>query len=337
MIHIKYRNFKKIKIKDLVPRGRNLYRFNIFFNFKKYRRKKWKIQRGKTMNYRFYRTIVFKRFDLNQKYSFYQKNNVLNVNLKPDMLRMRRFYTYKLKLILKRRLQIFFYSLREKFIKKFIVFRRFIHRFNSFDNNLLMLLLRMGIIINFREARRFIKYYGLSVGSSYFHVDIQKLNSPSSIFDFLDYEKTFYYMFPMETARQSFSMAKEGQLFQPNRIFKGKLYYKTTFYNKRRDYYKLYKVKCRVNLFQRALLLLLRPSLANKTLKPIQDKKNFQTLTPNITMYRNINPFISGILPMPFPINYANMSFFFLNLKIRNQWSHYIDFFMLKKFLQYRR
>jgi hypothetical protein len=338
MVHLKYRNFKTIKLKDLVPRGKNLYRFNVFFNYQKYRRKKWIIQRSKIMNYRFYKTIIFKRFDLNQRYLFFQKNNLLNIELKPDVLKVRKFYTYKIKLKVKRRLEVFFYSLREKFIKKFIVFRRYLHRFDSFDNNLLMLLLRMGIIINPREARKFIKYYGLSLGYSYFDLEIKKLNSEHSFFEFLDYKKTLFYFFPEEMPHRPFTMAKEGQFFQPNRLFKAKFYYKTTFYEDHMEDYILKRVKLRVNLFQRALLLLLRPSMSNDLeLKPIKDEENFPILAKSVTMYRNINPFISGILPMPFPINYANMSFFFLNLKIRNQWSHYIDFFMLKKFLQYRR
>lgn len=334
MILLKYRKFKTIKLKDLVPRGKNLYRFNIFFNIKKYRRKKWEIQRGKTLNYRFYNPIVFKRIDANQKYLFFQRKNALNVSV--NMLNIHKSLTYKLKLMFKRRLQIFFYSLREKFIKKFIVFRHYLHRFNSFDNNLTMLLLRMGIILTFKEARKFIKLFGLTLGKSTFRIVIRKTNIPE-IFTFLEYKRFLVYYFPNDTPNRPFNMAKEEQLFQPSRWLKPLFIYKTTNYNYKDDEYITRKVKLRLNLFQRALLLTLRPTMENRVFQKITNQFNLPTITPNVNMYRNVNAFISGILPMPFPVNYANMSFYFLNLKIRNQWSHYIDFYMLKKFLQYRR
>jgi hypothetical protein len=43
------------------------------------------------------------------------------------------------------------------------------------------------------------------------------------------------------------------------------------------------------------------------------------------------------VFPMPFPVNYQNLSFYFMSFELKNQWHFYYNFFLMKKFLQYGR
>jgi len=46
---------------------------------------------------------------------------------------------------------------------------------------------------------------------------------------------------------------------------------------------------------------------------------------------------LEGVLPYTSTMNFCNLSFIFFSSVVHNQWNFYIDFFSIKKFLQYNR
>lgn len=149
---------KKIKLRDIfVSSDKNIYRTNFFFNYGKYRHKKWKLARSYK---NFEDTVIFKRYAPNisyiPKYSYIiTANKIDGDNIKID--KFNQYLTYKSRLFLKKRLMGFYRIHKTKLLKKFLVFRHMSTHFNVFDTNYEILLIRFGLADGIKEARHLIK------------------------------------------------------------------------------------------------------------------------------------------------------------------------------------
>jgi hypothetical protein len=135
---------------------KNVFRSNFFFNFLKYRKKKWRYFRSP---YQYDDSLIFKRFAPNITYVPKYTQLVTEV-IDIDNFRINKFaqlLSYKSKLWFKDRLLKFFLIRKTKLLKKFLVFRQINIHFNVFDTNFEILLIRLGIAKTIKQARVFVK------------------------------------------------------------------------------------------------------------------------------------------------------------------------------------
>ena len=201
MINTKIYKTKILKLNDIfLPRAtydKNIFRSTFFFNYQKFRHKKWKFQRGFN---NFTDKIIFRRFAPNLSYlPNYSRYVVKPMDVDNIKINHRnQFLTYSAKLFLKRRLLGFFLFQKTKLLKKFLVFRHMNTHFNVFDTNFEVVLLRLGIANSIEQARIYIKNGMLSVNNHIVtqtrhlnHNDLVKLSRKPILFSIIrsDYSK----------------------------------------------------------------------------------------------------------------------------------------------------
>lgn len=287
MIRLKYYKIKKIKLNQLISKDKNLLNLNVFFNFAKFRHKKWNILRSIINKEN--DTFVFARFNLNNIYHQYVETNALNERVKPFLIGIQTYETYKDMLVLKQRVLSFFGFIREKSLKKLLIHRNFSYRFDSFDHTILFLLLRLGFISNLKLAKKLISTFGIGRGN-------QILQDPYRPLNFEDIIKPLWYC-------------------------KFKIYFVLTYYDKKLKKYMAKRKRSIVNFFDYYRILSFNR----------WNQKKFQLVNYSKDLL------VNKVLPMPFPVNYANMSFYFIPFQLKNQHTAFFNMFLIKKFLQYNR
>jgi hypothetical protein len=162
MINALQRKFKKIKLNDIYfkfAEEKNIYRGQFFFNFRKFRKKKWKYHRR---NFLYNDNIIFRRYAPNLTY-VPNYSSYINKTVKGDKLKMNTIsllLSYKSRLFLKRKIRGFFNVRSSCELRKIFVFRHITTHFNVFDSNFDIVLLRLGLADTIREAKEFI-YLGV--------------------------------------------------------------------------------------------------------------------------------------------------------------------------------
>lgn len=181
---------KKIQLNDIFNYKtnpvKNMYRSGYFYNYAKFRRRKWKFQRSAR---NISDEIIFKRYAPNIMYiPNYTK---LLKNKGRDTVKInenKQLFTYRSKLRLKQRLLNFFLIRKAKLLKKFLICRHITTHFNNFDVNYEVLLLRLGIALSIEQARVFIKGGVLKINGHIMkqnhhlnHLDFVQFNSKAVI------------------------------------------------------------------------------------------------------------------------------------------------------------
>jgi hypothetical protein len=135
---------------------KNLFRSTFFFNYVKFRKKKWKYYRSKNQ---FDMNFIFTRYAPNityvPKYTHLVTEPIDVDNMKIN--KMIQLLSYRSKLFLIRRLLGFFLIRKTKLLKKFMVFKQMNIHFNVFDTNFEVLLTRLCIAKTIKEARIYIQ------------------------------------------------------------------------------------------------------------------------------------------------------------------------------------
>lgn len=274
----KYIIKKNIKLKDIFifrSPDKNIFLSDFVFNFQKFRRRKWKYQRGRR-NY--FKKVVFTRFAPNLTYvSMYssfinetlKNQQVIKIDTESQLL------SYRSKLFLKKRLGGFFFVKKFKTLRKLFVYKHMITHFNVFDSNYEVLLLRLGFVKSIKEARNYISFGILRINDRIVN-QTRHLNNNDLV----------------SCSDNPMIFSLYDSIF--NRVFKKYEAYNTTILSKFFDYISL-------------------------LVKEKEEK------------------FLLGILPFISSINFSNFSFFYFNTLMKNQWHFFIDFFIAKKFLHYKR
>jgi len=158
MVNALQRKHKKIKLKDIYIKyavEKNMYRGLLFFNFKKFRRRKWKFHRSKFL---YQPKFVFHRFAPNITY-IPRYNHLIQSQGRIEKIKINEFgqlLTYRSRLALRRKISGFFFVRRYKDLRRMFVFRHMTTHFNVFDSNYELMLVRLGIADTIKEARDFI-------------------------------------------------------------------------------------------------------------------------------------------------------------------------------------
>jgi hypothetical protein len=292
-MRLKYFKIKRVKLINVIPKGRNLINTNLFFNGRKYRSKKWSQQRRRTVNELIYNNFVLRRYNLNTLYWVFCPLNLLNSKLTLYKYRVKNIYKYRDLINLRYKLLIYFHFIRVKLLKKLLVHRHFCYKFDSFDNNIIFLLVKLGLITNsFRHARRFLGKYGLR----------QNTKAVADPYRSINFEDIL-----------SLSRKKKGRF----------RFYEYRYEKMRKRYIRLRK-NLRLTFYSRLRFLEFIRLVIQK------DKSELMVRFSN-----ELN--VNKILPMPFPVNYQTFTFYYMPLKIKNQWTVYYNMFFAKKFLQYNR
>lgn len=150
---------KQVKLKDLFNQytKSNVFRSNFTFNFIKFRKQKWKFQRTYKNQED---SNIYKRYAPNLTYIPNYTKFISLSEKKENKIHINKFiqyFSYKSRLILRKRLMTFFLIRKAKLLKKFLVYRHMTTHFNIFDSNYEVLLLRLGLANSIRQAREFIK------------------------------------------------------------------------------------------------------------------------------------------------------------------------------------
>jgi len=158
MINSKLLIKKQIKLNTLITKKTseiNLLRSDFFFNYSKFRKKKWRLQRD-TNKY-----VLFRRFAPNityiPNYSHYINIKHITKDFPIKIDKSSQLLTYKSRVELRRRLSGFFLIRKKKDLKRFLTYRYMSLHFNVFDSNFEVFLLRLGLVNSIKQARLHIK------------------------------------------------------------------------------------------------------------------------------------------------------------------------------------
>lgn len=155
---LKRRN-RLVKLKDIYIKfapEKNLYRGIFFFNFKKFRKKKWRFHRSRFL---YESNIIFRRFAPNITYIPKYTALLKEKNLRAVKIRIKESFqilTYRSRLELKRKVGGFFSIRRLRDLRRMFVFRHMSTHFNIFDSSYEVMLLRLGLADTIKDARDFI-------------------------------------------------------------------------------------------------------------------------------------------------------------------------------------
>lgn len=155
---LKRRN-KLVKLKDIYIKfapEKNIYRGIFFFNFKKFRKRKWKYHRSWFL---YENNIIFRRFAPNityiPRYTYlFRVKNLRTIKIKIN--ESFQILTYRSRLELRRKVGGFFSIRRLRDIRRMFVFRHMSTHFNVFDSSYEVMLLRLGLADTIKDARDFV-------------------------------------------------------------------------------------------------------------------------------------------------------------------------------------
>lgn len=305
MINSKLLRKKQLKLKTILPLKsyeHNIYRSNFFYNFHKYRKRKWSKQRNAYSN-----IAIFERYAPNltylPEYSFYINiGSYIPRTINVKINKFDQLLNYKSRCLLRSRLSGFFWLRKRKDLKKFLVYRHINLHFNVFDSNYEVFLLRLGILDSIKEIRFYLKQGILKVNNHivtqtrhFMHLDIIKFSKNFINF----YNVNYFYDYKLK------------------RYICNKVYQSLSFFNYIRFYiidYLEYEVD-------------------------FDDEEDYEfdhKYTIEILEKHEKNKFL-GILPFTSVCNFENFSFIYFSTLLKNQWHFFWDFFIMKKFLQYNR
>lgn len=276
---------KRIKLNQIFynKSGDNIFKSNFFFNYKKYRHKRWRFQRSYIT---FNDNHIYTRFSpivsYMPDYSIYI-NEGAHATKRININRFNQTFSFKTKFQLKKRLLYLYLCRKSESLKKFVWNRHMTKNFTKFDAHYEMLLLRLGFVNSMQQAK------------SYVSKGILEVN---------DYIKT-----------QTTCLANKDFVAISDKCILD-FRFTDSFYSKyKRGYVSKFRyIFC---TFKQYLFLMI-------------------LLDINDSFYKNIQ-FLVGILPFTSTINFSNLTFIYFSTILKNQWNFYIDFFMVKKFLQYNR
>jgi ribosomal protein S4 len=202
MINLKILKQKRIKLNTLFTKRTpeiNLLRTNYFYNYAKFRKKKWYSQRGQEGTSD---SIIFRRFAPNityiPNYSHYINVKHLTKDTPVKIDKSSQLLSYRSRVELRRRLSGFFLIRKKKNLKKFLTFRYMNLHFNVFDSNFEVFLLRLGLVSTIKEARIHIKNGILKVNKKivnqtrhFLHLDIIEFSKNLTKFSKINYSYNF--------------------------------------------------------------------------------------------------------------------------------------------------
>jgi|688.fasta_scaffold05895_6 hypothetical protein len=157
MINRKISIIKKLKLKDIhLPGDKNLYRTSFFWNFLKFRKKKWGYQRAN-----FFKSFenLLHRFDPTKIYiPIYDKYFELDFqNENFRIFKFTQFLKYSSLLVLKKKFLGFFYIKKTKTLRDRLVYRNMHSNLKIFDTFLDLMLIRIGGSNHMKQARQYVK------------------------------------------------------------------------------------------------------------------------------------------------------------------------------------
>jgi hypothetical protein len=189
---------RKLKLKNIhFPRDKNLYRTSFFWNFLRFRKKKWGYQRAG-----FFKSPenLFSRYDPSKVYiPIYER--YFELDFKNENFRLYKFtqyLKYKSLLVLKKKYLGFFYLKKTKTLRDRLVYRNMHSNFNVFDTFLDLMLIRIGGSNHMKEARQLVKNGTFTINSRVnpvrsltFINNLDYVTFTKKSVDF-DYKKNFY-------------------------------------------------------------------------------------------------------------------------------------------------
>lgn len=291
---------KKIKLNIVLPfrsTEYNLYRSNYFYNYSKYRKRKWSRQRNKESDFMIYRRYAH-NITYIPNYSYYINTRHIFRNITVKINKFNQLLNFKSKFELGRRLAGYFHIRKKKDLKDFLVYKYINLHFNVFDSNYEVFLLRLGIIDSIKEARRCIKKGVIRINQflvkqTRHFLNLDSVRFTKNCMDFYDatyrynYKKRKYDSFKKITSVPFFNYVQSFILDQLKYDF-----------DPEHDY---------------------RDNTHIEILEKVEKNK------------------FLGILPFTSSLNYENYNFVYFNTLVKNQWHFFWDFFVMKKFIQYNR